>query len=160
MSTQKKSLENDNTIHHICSGGFIFYKDKETGEIYTLLIKNKKGEIWISKGHLEEGEDQLQTAFREIEEETTLKKCSVKHVGFCSLIRYSFTKDGSENNKQVYINVFEAMEKNDLTPRPEDIEVTEILWLRYSDALRTIAFNKEELIRSKNIYEKYLDGSN
>lgn len=144
--------------HHISSGGFIFYKDKETEEIFILLIKNKKGEYWIPKGHLEEDEDQVDAAFREIEEETTLKKSLLKYVGFCSLIKYSFTEAGAENSKEVYMNVFEALEKTKLTPRIGDIEVTDIEWFKYRDALQIISFNKEELTRSKEMYEKYLLG--
>ena len=64
--------------HHISSGGFIFYRNKKNGELFTILIKNKKGEWWIPKGHIEEGEEQVAAAFREIEEEIGLKKDQLK----------------------------------------------------------------------------------
>ena len=160
MAQKNNKLETNYITNHISSGGFIFYKDKKTKEIFTLLIKNRKGEYWIPKGHLEEGEDQVDAAYREIAEEITLKKSQLKYVGFCSLIKYSFTENEAKNNKEVYINIFETLEKNKLTPRIGDIEVLDIEWFKYSDALQTISFNKEELTRSKEMYEKYLLGSN
>ena len=60
---------NKNIVKHVSSGGFIFHKDKKSLKISVLLIKNTKDEWWIPKGKLEQGESQLDAAFREINEE-------------------------------------------------------------------------------------------
>lgn len=142
--------------NHTCSGGFVFYRDKKTQELFVLLITNIKGELWIPKGHMEAGENQIDTAFREIEEETTLSKSLLKYIGLCTLIKYSFMSGDVKNNKEVYINVFEALEKDELAPRQNDPEIRGIKWYEYEDALKNISFNKDELIQSKKMLEEYL----
>lgn len=160
MIEQESSIIDKNKIkNHVSSGGFIFYKDKESDEIFTLLVKNKKGEYWIPKGHLEEGENQVETAFREIVEETNMKKSQLRYVGFCSLIKYLFTEDKSENCKEVYINVFEALEKEELTHKQGELEIFDIRWFKYINALDAIAYNTEELAYSKEMFEKYLSNN-
>lgn len=149
-----KKLDTNYVGLHISSGGFIFYKDKKTGNLFTLLIKNKKGEYWIPKGHLEQDEDQVAAAYREIEEETTLKKDQLRYVDFCCVVKYSYKEGGGTNFKEVYINVFEALEKYKLSPGEGETGIVDIEWFEYSKALQTISFNRTELIRSKEIYEK------
>lgn len=105
---------------------------------------------------MEEGEAQIDTAYREIWEETSIRKNQLKYIDFCTSIKYTFEKDGAQNNKEVYVNVFESLEKNVLTPEEDQDEILDVRWFDYDEALKTIAFNKEELIKSKAIFEKYL----
>ncbi|MCD8025811.1 MAG: NUDIX domain-containing protein [Clostridiales bacterium] len=52
-------------------GAIIFYKAKKNTKI--LLVKNSNGRYWsFPKGHVEKGENEQQTALREIKEETGL----------------------------------------------------------------------------------------
>ena len=52
-------------------GALVYRKRKEKYEL--LLIKHKSGGHWsFPKGHVESGENELQTALREIKEETGL----------------------------------------------------------------------------------------
>ncbi len=144
--------------HHISSGGFIFYKNKKTGEFYTVLIKNKKNEYWIPKGHIEEGEDQVSAALREIEEEVGLNKNQLKYIDFCHLYTFSFTDDkGNQNTKEIYMNVFEANEKHDLKVEQGETNIRGGEWFEFSKALEIIiSFSKNELIKAKEIFENYL----
>ncbi len=144
--------------HHVSSGGFIFYKDQTTGKIYNLLIKNKKNEYWIPKGHIEEGEDQIAAAFREIEEEVGLGKNQLKYIGLCHLYKFSFTDDnGKPNTKEIYMNVFEADEKYDLKVEQGETDIRGGEWFEYSKALQTImSFSKNELIKAKEMFESHL----
>ena len=55
----------------ICAGGVVF--TKKEGEPYFLLIKGRTPGWWVfPKGHSEEGETLIETARREIREETGL----------------------------------------------------------------------------------------
>lgn len=140
--------------HHVSSGGFIFFTNDE-GEIYTLLIKNKKGEWWIPKGHIEEGEDQVTAAFREIEEETGVKKEQLKYIDLCHLYKFSFTDDnGQPNTKEIYMNVFEATGIYDLVAeKNETTDVRDAQWFTFEEAKQKImSFSTNELIKAKEMY--------
>ncbi len=148
--------------HHISSGGFIFHKDKTTGEIYTLLIKNKKDEYWIPKGHIEEEEDQVTAAYREIEEEVGLKKEQLKYIDLCHLYKFSF-KDGNgcPNTKEIYMNVFEAEEKLEIKLEEGETDVRDGEWLSYKIALEKImSYSKNELIKAKDMFENSFENKN
>lgn len=55
------------------SCGAVIYRRNERNEIRILLVKNKNGKCWtFPKGHIEMGENEEQTALREIKEETGL----------------------------------------------------------------------------------------
>ncbi|MDP3729449.1 MAG: NUDIX hydrolase [bacterium] len=159
MTDKSKAKMNTKYVgHHISSGGFIFYKDKENGDLFVLLIKNKKNEYWIPKGHIEEGEDQASAAFREIGEEVGLNKNQIKYIDLCHLYKFSFTDDnGNPNTKEIYMNVFEAHEKYDLNLEQGETDIRAGEWFEYSKALETImSFSKNELIRAKEMFENYL----
>lgn len=140
----------------ISSGGFIFYFEKETQKLFVVLIKNRKGEFWIPKGKLEKDEDQLSAAFREIEEEVGLTKTQIKYVDFCYLDKYTYTDSGKLLRKELYINVFEASRQYVLKPKDNEIDIINAGWYEYDEALTIISFNKNELMLSKQIFEKYL----
>jgi ADP-ribose pyrophosphatase YjhB (NUDIX family) len=55
------------------AGGIVFRRHKD-GKVEILLIADSKNRWTIPKGHIEEGETPRQTAEREIQEETGLKK--------------------------------------------------------------------------------------
>ena len=54
------------------SCGAIIYR-KHDGKLQLLLVKHKYGGHWVfPKGHVEDGENEFQTALREVREETGL----------------------------------------------------------------------------------------
>lgn len=143
--------------HHISSGGFIFHKNKATGEVLVLLVRNKKGEYWIPKGHIEKNEDQIDAAFREIEEETGLKKEQLKYIDLLHLYKFSFTDDnGNSNTKEIYMNVFEALEKGNIILEQGETDVRGVEWIIYEEALEKImSYSKKELIKAREMFEDY-----
>ena len=62
------------------SCGAIVYK-KENDELKFLLVYQNNGHYSFPKGHEEEGETEIETATREIKEETNLDIYDVKYVG-------------------------------------------------------------------------------
>lgn len=55
------------------SCGAVIYRINEKNDIKILLVKNHNGKCWtFPKGHIESGENEQQTALREIKEETGL----------------------------------------------------------------------------------------
>ena len=64
-------LKSITCLYEKSCGAIIFYKTKQNTKI--LLVKNSNGRYWsFPKGHIEEGENEQQTAIREIKEETGL----------------------------------------------------------------------------------------
>lgn len=64
-------LKSINCLYEKSCGAIIFYKTKQNTRI--LLVKNNSGRYWsFPKGHIEDGENEHQTAIREIKEETGL----------------------------------------------------------------------------------------
>lgn len=58
-------------------GAIVFYKKKRNTKV--LLVKNSNGRYWsFPKGHIEHGENEQQTAIREIKEETGLDVTLIK----------------------------------------------------------------------------------
>lgn len=138
--------------HHISSGGFVFYEDSITKEIYVALLKDKNKNWWIPKGHVEEWESQVEAAFREIEEEMGIKKEELEFIDFCYKDSYSYEENGGINTKEVYINIFSTKEKFKLSTDENDENLVEVKWYKFDEALEIIAFNKNELILSKKIF--------
>lgn len=65
------TLKSISCLYEKSCGAIIFYKTKQNTKI--LLVKNNKGRYWsFPKGHIEYGENEQQTALREIKEETGL----------------------------------------------------------------------------------------
>lgn len=138
--------------HHISSGGFVFYEDPTTKEIYVALLKDKNKNWWIPKGHVEEWESQVEAAFREIEEEMGIKKEELQFIDFCYKDSYSYEENGGINTKEVYINIFYTKEKFELSTDENDENLAEVKWYKFDEALEIIAFNKDELMLSKKIF--------
>lgn len=64
-------LKSINCLYEKSCGAIIFYKTKQNTKI--LLVKNNSGRYWsFPKGHIEDGENEQETAIREIKEETGL----------------------------------------------------------------------------------------
>src|SRR3989344_3356236 len=87
-------------IKKVKSAGAVIFAILD-GSIYYLLLKHKKGDHWgFPKGRIMDSESRLDTAKREIFEETGIKniQCEPK---FKVLEKYSFIKKNIQYDKEV-----------------------------------------------------------
>lgn len=113
-----------------------------------LLIRHRFGGHWsFPKGHVEDGENEFQTALREVKEETNL---SIRlREGFRESVEY-FPKPYIK--KQVVY--FLGLSLGDTAKRQEE-EISELRWVPIDDAERMVSFaNDKNLINRSREYLK------
>lgn len=123
------------------SAGAILYTRKNDTVLY-LVIRDNHGNCGFPKGHLEQGEDLLQAAQREIREET----------GIEASIDPSFQKELNYimPNGIAKRSVYFIASYSDQDPIPQEGEVEEIRLLPYEEALSALTFDnmKEVLVQA------------
>lgn len=112
------------------SCGAVIYR-KAQGRVYFLLLKHTNGNHWsLAKGHTEAGETEVQTALREIDEETGLR---VKlRPGFREAIRYN---PSPAVEKTVVLFLAKARGKKLSLQKSE---ISNGVWVELDDALRLV----------------------
>lgn len=113
---------------------------KENGQCLILLVKHKAGHWAFPKGHLKSGESQLDTAKRELQEETGLKDFDFdEKTNFVE--HYTFEHKGKFYDKEViYYPVF-AHNKAINIPEEFKEEILECRWLTSDEALKLAQFD-------------------
>ncbi len=82
------------------SAGFVLFRQEGENRRY-LLLRHRNGGHWgFPKGRIEDGEDELSAAKREIREETGIGQLEL-YPGFRAVSRYRFDRDGSPVDKTV-----------------------------------------------------------
>ena len=138
------------------SFGAIIFR-KELGNVYYLLLH--QGKAWtFPKGHGEEGENEIQTVKREIEEETGIKDMKIIQ-GFKETEKYFFKKtyDLKPEEKTKASWIFKLVVFYLAQTQTEDIKIsfehTGSIWLPFEDALKKATFkNSKELLKKANNY--------
>lgn len=141
MSTRKN-------IKYVKSCGFIAYKN--TGnEILYLVIKSLNGDIGFPKGHTEIGESELQTAVRELKEETGIEVSTIS--GFRYKIEYPL---GTEKNAIKQCVYFLGKVTLDSIVC-QKTEVDEAKFIPYDEALDLLTFKEtKDALKSADIFLK------
>jgi len=132
------------------AGAVIFRKEKN--KIFYLLLHYPSSskapkEYWdLPKGHIEKGENEIETVKREVEEETGLKDIELVE-GFKEWIKYFFKF--REKNILKFVTFYLAETKT------KDVKISfEHLgyeWLPYEDALGKLTFkNAKDIIKKAN----------
>ena len=123
------------------SCGALVYR-KYHGNTEILLIKHINSGHWsFPKGHVEEGETEIETAMREIKEETGIDV--IIDQSFREIVTYSPRRDTYK--AVVY---FIAKAKNtDYTPQED--EIADIKWVEISRAGSVLAYENDKSIVNK-----------
>jgi len=138
------------------AGAIIFYEDKKTGMIEYLLLqypKVSRGEKtripnhWdFPKGHIEKGENEIQTVSREVKEETGLAPITIIPA-FKERVSYFFFRDGKRIFKEVIFYLAQAkIKKVQLS-----FEHLDFTWLPFEKALVKVTHkNTKDILRKAN----------
>ncbi len=135
-------------MKYIKSCGFVAFK-RVRGENRYLIIKSLNGDVGFPKGHTEPGESELQTAIRELKEETGIE---VKHIpGFARKIEYPLPQRTDAIKQAVYFLGECITDKITC----QECEVAEANFLSYQEALLILTF--EETKRILSDAEKFIN---
>ena len=118
------------------SCGAIIYEVRD--EIMFLILKQVQGHYTFSKGHVESGEDEVETAKREIKEEVNLEV----------LIDTSFRKVNTYSPsaniiKDVVYFLAEPITHGILV---QESEVTNACWYNYNDASNMLTYESDKIL--------------
>ncbi len=124
------------------SCGIVVFRETN-GQREYLLLKYLGKHIDFVKGHVEEGEDEHETAFRELVEETAISDLQFIE-GFREEIIYSYKRKGKPSTKKV---VFFLGKTNatEVTLSPEHLDY---YWLPYGESFNKVTFdNARDLLK-------------
>ncbi len=138
------------------SAGGVVYK-KEGGEILWLLMQPKPSKEFPStrfqfpKGEIDRGEKGVNTAVREVAEETGITGKTVQKIGDS---KYFFSQGGERIFKIVSFYLLEYISGN---PQPDGIETSEVFWLPFEAAKKKLTFSSDKQIlqKARDCLEKY-----
>ncbi len=119
------------------SCGALVYRVKND-IVELLLLRHRAGGHWsFPKGHVEPGENEIQTALREVREETGLDISLLD--GFRETVEY-YPKP---NVKKLVVYFLGASDPNQETHRQEK-EISEIIWTSVDNAQNMVTFKNDK----------------
>ncbi|MDR2676480.1 MAG: NUDIX domain-containing protein [Endomicrobium sp.] len=123
------------------SCGAIVYKMINGSPVF-LLVMSKVNKIWgFPKGHVEKGENEIETAKREIFEETGIKKLS-----FFENFRQEDVYIINSKKIEKHSIYFLALALEDDTTNFDKNEISEIKWTNIEHTLSLLSFVKQKEI--------------
>ena len=122
----------------LTAGGIVLNKDG------LVLVVNQNGNSWsLPKGHIDEGEDKLQAAIREIYEESGITKLElIKELE--SYERYRIGLDGGEDKselKQIFMFLFKTSQE---VLKPIDPANPEARWVKKEKVADLLTHKKDK----------------
>ena len=135
------------------AGAVIFRKEK--GNIYYLILHYHSGHWEFARGHGEEGEDEKQTALREIEEETGLKDLKIIS-GFREYSKFFFrrTYNLPEAEKKKAPWIFKLVILYLAETKTKDIKISKehkgYAWLTYEEAYKKLIKGGKGVLKKAN----------
>ena len=126
-------------MRYIKSCGFVAYKRIENANYY-LIIKSQNGDVGFPKGHIESGESELETAIRELKEETGVDVKVIQ--GFRRQIEYELRRVPDTIKQSVYF-LGECTSDKIIC---QEAEVAEASFISYEDALKILTFEETKNI--------------
>jgi len=143
-------MKNDQSI-----GVITFYQFPRS--IKYLLIKHRKGHWSFPKGHSDRGETKLETALRELKEETGVSKIQLLKKSVMLKEVYKFTdRKGVKILKKVNYFIAEAKNKK---VKIDNKEVVNFKWCTFKAGLDKITFTESTSILRKadKLIRKYIN---
>lgn len=124
------------------SCGAVVYFKKENGVIEYLLIKHKNGGHWsFPKGHMESGETEVDTATREILEETGLRVIIDKNFRF----EMEYSPKPRIIKRVIYFTA--ETQNTDVVCQPEEVIASN--WFEYENAVRNLTHEESKKLMSE-----------
>lgn len=124
------------------SCGAIVYR-KRHGNTEILLIKHVRSGCWsFPKGHMEPGENEIQTAVREIKEETNID-VSVDDPAFREVVVFNPRRDIT---KEV---VYFLARATTFDCEKQESEISEVRWVEIGQALTLLAYDNDRVLVNK-----------
>jgi len=135
--------------------GVIVYKKFSRSE-KLLILKHRKGHWAFPKGHPDSGEKKIETALRELKEETGIKVLKLLSKRVLVSESYSFI-NGSDKKTRKFVDYFIG-ETTSEKVKIDNKEITKYRWCTYNAALKIITFKqtKNTLKKAYAIIEKKL----
>lgn len=118
-------------------GCVVFDEDK------VLLIKHNEGHWDLPKGHIEEGETEVQTAIREVKEETNVD------VEVDENYRYTTGYSPMEGVWKEVVYFIATKKSDNLIPQEEEVQI--VKWFELNEAIKKITFDNTRNILKKAI---------
>lgn len=134
-------------VQAVSCGGVVIFRGK-----ILLLYKNYKNryEGWVlPKGTVESGEKYIQTALREVQEESGVVATAIKYIGKSE---YTFTTSEDTVKKEVHWYLMMA-DNYDSTPQKEEY-FEDSGYYKYHEAYHLLRFANEKQILEK-AYQEY-----
>lgn len=127
------------------SVGIILFRRSPRKLLY-LVLKQHQGHWSFPKGHVENGERLIDTAVRELKEETGIKKIDFIKKKILLRDEYSFRNGKSKINKIVDYYIAEtAVDK----VRIDGDEILNFKWLSFEKSVEKLTFSKSKRILKK-----------
>lgn len=127
------------------SAGGIIYR-KKGGHVEIFFIKDPYNRMTFPKGHQEAGETLVQTAVREIKEETGLE--GLKYIAPIGRTLFRFRREGTTIEKTVHFFLFEAPAEAKETLTGEGA-IWEAAWVKAHKAFSTSGYRNLDRLLSK-----------
>ena len=129
--------------HEKSAGAIVFRKDKEIK--YLLLHYKFRTDYWdFPRGNIEKGEDEQETALREIKEETGISDAELQK-GFAEKVQWFYKREGQTVFKEVIFFLAETKQK-EIKLSKEHIGYA---WLSYDKALKKLTFKNAKGVLDK-----------
>ncbi|PIR87301.1 MAG: hypothetical protein COU11_00945 [Candidatus Harrisonbacteria bacterium CG10_big_fil_rev_8_21_14_0_10_49_15] len=135
-------------VKKVVSAGIIVFRRTRDGIKFLILYHG--GDYWnFPKGKLEEAERSWEAAFREVHEETGLKKSELKLVGnFKAFEKFHYQRGKEKIFKVVILYLAETTQKQITVSDEHD----GFGWFRFADAKRIMAKHKDSIKILKQAY--------
>jgi 8-oxo-dGTP diphosphatase len=127
------------TVREISAGGVVYRKRSGDFEIALIRVGRRWG---LPKGHVEEGEKVLETAIREVLEETGLESRVIERLGDITYWYSNRTNEGEPVRifKRVYFFLLRWLRGDVLD---HDQEVDEARWFSIDEAIQKLSYATE-----------------